>query len=155
MSQDNFYTKEECPQCHITFVAGYDKDKRRSCPSCQYSFISGQRLNHGNGCSICNIRYRGDNNVYFREGCPALMSSGKFITYYNSTHELTEAMRRLNGFRSSNQFRTFMLNNGDIFMNAERDYQLRNNTCSPNIACSEGWYDLWTKANGNWAKKFS
>ena len=84
-------------------------------------------------------------------GCPALMADGRFITYYNSTNELTDAMMKLNGFKSSNEFRTFMQNNGNLFMNAERNYILKESTCAPKIACSQGWYDLWMKDDGNWA----
>ena len=95
-------------------------------------------------------KYRGGNNVYFRDGCPALMSDGHFITDYNSTNELTNAIQKLNGFKSANQFRTFMQANGDLFMATERQYQINKNTCSPNTACSEGWYNLWTKYDGSW-----
>ena len=96
-------------------------------------------------------QYNGGNNVYFKNGCPALMNDGRFITNYNSSNELTETMRKMNGFKSSNQFRTFMQTNGDLFMAAERNYQVNKNTCAPTTACSEGWYDLWTKDGGNWA----
>ena len=95
-------------------------------------------------------RFTGGNNVYYKEGCPALMEDGRFITYYNSTNELTNAMQKLNNFRSANQFRTFMQNNGDLFMNIERRYQIAKNTCSPDTACSEGWYNLNTKYGGTW-----
>jgi hypothetical protein len=96
-------------------------------------------------------QYHGGNNVYFKDGCPALMADGRFITYYNSSNELTEKMRRMNGFQSSNQFRTFMQTNGDLFMATEREYQIKNNTCMPTTACSEGFYNLWTKDDGSWA----
>ena len=100
-------------------------------------------------------RPMGSNNVYYPDGCPALMSDGRFITYYNSSNELTETMRKMNGFRSENQFRTFMQTNGDLFMNAERDYLMKNNTCSPQTACSEGWYDLWTMKDGYWGNSYA
>lgn len=167
-TKNNLHTKEECPNCHSSFISGFDPHNQRLCPSCKTKFIAGQKIDHGKGCSICSGRYqrnslntgdqgfpsigfKGQNNVYYRDGCPALMSDGRFITYYNSTNELTEAMRKLNGFTSPNQFRTFMQNNGDLFMNSERDYITKENTCSPKIACSEGWYDLWTKYGGDWA----
>lgn len=100
-------------------------------------------------------QFTGTNNVYFPDGCPALMSDGRFITYYNSTNELTEIMKKQNGFRSENQFRTFMQSHGDLFMNAERDFQIKNNTCSPATACSEGWHDLWTLKDGYWANSYA
>ena len=96
-------------------------------------------------------KYHGSNNVYFKDGCPALMADGRFITYYNSSNELTETMRKTNGFQSANQFRTFMQTNGDLFMATEREFQVKNNTCMPTVACSEGYYDLWTNNDGSWA----
>lgn len=136
---NNLYTKEECPICHFVFISGFDSEGVSQCPSCKKKFVSNQKLN------------KGANNVYSKDGCPALMSDGRFITYHNSTNELTETMRKLNGIKSPNEFRTFMQNNGDKFMNAERNYIVKENTCSPATACSEGWYNLWTKNDGNWA----
>ena len=149
--RNNLHSKEECPQCHFVFVSGFDEQNVRTCPSCKSRFVSGQKMDHGQGCSICSSRHRGSNNVYYKDGCPAIMSDGRFITYYNSTNELTEAMRKMNGFSSANQFRNFMQNNGDLFMNSERNHVIKENTCSPTIACSEGWYNLWAKNGGNWA----
>lgn len=102
-----------------------------------------------------NSRSLGGNNVYYPDGCPALMDDGRFITYFGSTNELTETMQKMNGFRSANQFRTFMQNNGQKFMDAERTYQRDTNTCSPQTACSEGWYDLWTIKDGYWGNDYS
>ena len=137
-NNNNLHTMEHCPLCRYSFIAGYDTENLRKCPSCDQQFIS-------------SAKTRGANNVYYRDGCPALMNDARFITYYNSTNELTETMRKLNHIRSPNEFRTFMQNNADLFMNAERTYLERENTCSPTTACSEGWYNLWTKNRGNWA----
>lgn len=100
---------------------------------------------------MSNSRYRGSNNVYYKDGCPALMNDGRFITYYNSTNELTNQIQKLNGFKSANQFRTFMQTNGSTIMATERLYQIRKNTCMPHVACSQGYYDLWTKYGDYWA----
>ena len=148
--QNNLHTREECPLCHFVFVAGYDPKGARNCPSCKQRYVAGQKPNHGSSCSVCANRNRGSNNVYYADGCPALMSDGRFITYHNSTNELTEAMRKLNGFTSPNEFRRFMQNNGRRFMDAERDYVVKANTCSPNTSCSEGWCKLWEKDRGSW-----
>jgi len=148
---NNLHTREECPACHFVFVSGFDANSIRQCPSCKHKFQSGQKIDHGSGCSICSNRYRGSNNIFYNDGCPAIMSDGRFLTYYNSTNELTESMRKLNGIMSPNEFRTFMQKNGDLFMKAERNHLLKENTCSPNTACSQGWYDLWNKNGGNWS----
>ncbi|AYV85305.1 MAG: hypothetical protein Satyrvirus10_6 [Satyrvirus sp.] len=153
---NNLHNKEECPNCHFIFVSGFSPDGKKKCPSCNHNFISGQKINHGSGCSICQNRNKdknisnGSNNVYYSDGCPALMSDGRFMTYHNSSNELTDAMRKLNGFKNSNEFRKFMQNNGNLFMNSEINHIKKQNTCSPNMACSEGWYKLWTKNNGKW-----
>lgn len=146
----DLYTKEECPHCHFTFTSGYNPDKELHCVSCNNKFIRGQKIDHGRGCSICSNRNYGSNNVYYKDGCPAIMSDGRFITYYNSTNELTESMRKLNGFMNPNQFRNFMQRNAHLFIQAERDFLNKNNTCNPSTACSEGWYNLKAKNNGVW-----
>ena len=100
-------------------------------------------------------RHLGANNVYYRDGCPALMSDGRFITYYNSTNELTEEIRKVNGFSNTNVFRNFMQTNGDLLMASERKYIVNNNTCTPHSACSQGYYDLWANKGGYWACDYS
>ena len=129
MSTNTFKSNtEECPDCHFVFVTLDDPMAVRSCPSCRSRFMCGHKKIHKQGCSVCNFRYNGENNVYYKDGCPALMSDARFLTYYNSSNELTEAMRKMNGFRSANQFRTFMQTNGDLFRSTERNFLIKNNT---------------------------
>lgn len=135
---NSLHNREECPHCRNVFISGFNEDNIKKCPSCKQKFVT-------------KAANRGTNNVYYNDGCPALMSDGRFITYHNSTNELTESMRKLNGIRSPNQFRNFLQKNADLFMNAERNHITKENTCSPATACSQGWYDLWEKNNGNWA----
>lgn len=137
--QNSLYTKEVCPSCHSVFASGFSPTAVRNCPSCKHKFVSG------------NKKTSGTNNVYYKDGCPAIMSDGRFITNYNSTNELTEAMRKLNGFQCSNEFRIFMQKYGDKIMAAERNHIIKENTCSPQTACSEGWYKLWTQNGGDWS----
>ncbi len=125
MNSNSLYAREECPKCHYSFICGYSNDTARTCPSCQQQFMHGMSIDHGKNCAICRNRYHGANNVYYQDGCPALMSDGRFITDYNSSNELTEAMRQLNGFVSPNEFRQFMQENGDQFMNADRERAFR------------------------------
>jgi hypothetical protein len=146
---NSLYSREECPHCHYTFVAGFDKSNIRTCPSCHLAFKSGDKPTHL-GCSICENRKRGANNIHYNAGCPALMSDGRFITYYGSTNELTEAISKLNGFDNSNKFREFMLANGDRFIKAERDHIQKEYTCNPNTGCSEGWVKNYVKNKGKW-----
>lgn len=143
----NLHNREECPRCKHVFIRGFGTDSEVKCPSCAQKFTAGQKIN--NNC--VNNDYSGSNNVYYKDGCPAIMSDGRFITNYGSTNELTETMRKLNGIKSPNEFRNFMQKNGDLFMDSERKYITEKNTCSPATACSQGWHDLWAKNNGNWA----
>lgn len=140
---NNLHTREECPHCHYVFICGYDNSNIRVCPSCKSKYAPKPPAPILNKCN-------GSNNVYFKDGCPAIMSDGRFITYYNSTNELTEQIRKLNGIKSSNEFRLFLQKNADKLMDAERKFMQQQNTCSPATACSEGWYDLWTKKGGSW-----
>ena len=95
-------------------------------------------------------RYQGENNVYYKQGCPALMDDSRFITYYNSTNELTNEMQRLNHIQSSNKFRTFMQQHGVQIMNSERKFYHDKFSCTPKVACSQGYYDLWMMDGGDW-----
>lgn len=114
-----------------------------------------------NNCAVHNVinskkcpqksPYSGLNNIYFKDGCPALMSDGRFLTNYTSANELTEIIKRSNGFTNMNQFRNFMQNSADSIIDVERQLKLKENTCSTNIACSEGWYNLWSILNGKWS----
>lgn len=133
------YVNQQCPNCNYNFMAGFTNNNIQACPKCKKKF------------SLMSGNFSGTNNVYYSDGCPALMSDGRFITYYGSTNELTQAMQKMNGITSSNKFRNFLQQNGDNIINAERNYALRENTCNPSIACSEGWYDLWNKNEGNWS----
>jgi hypothetical protein len=142
--------KMTCPECNMVFVNHGDPFSVRQCTNCLKNFYPGQMIPPKN-CKSCNLKYTGGNNVYYKDNCPAIMQDGRFITYYNSSNELTETLRKMNGFNSANQFRNFMQNNGDLFMATERQFLTDKNTCSPTTACSEGYYDLWTKMNGYWA----
>lgn len=150
MNNNILQRREECPSCHYTFIVGYTDTNTYRCPSCRNKFIAGQQLDHGLGCSVCTQRYHGDNNVYHHDGAPALMSDGRFLTNYNSTNELTESIRKLNGIMSPNEFRIFMQQHGNELLNAERDYLLKKNTSQPAVSCSEGWNKFWNINGGNW-----
>ncbi len=135
------------------FVAGFDKSDLTQCPGCK------NKIRITNNTIKNKTPTNANNNIKInlplqqnKTECPALMSDGRFLTYHNSTNELTEAIRKLNGFTSSNQFRNFMQNNADLFMNAERNQLLKENSCRPKTACSEGWYKLWTQNNGDWSQ---
>jgi len=95
-------------------------------------------------------KYPGSSNIYFKDGCPALMNDGRFLTNFHSANEITEEMKRANGIANPNNFRSFMQANGQKFMDAERTYLMNHFTCTPKTACSEGWYNLWTANEGNW-----
>lgn len=144
MSQfmNSLQNKLECPMCHFVFIVGFDPETVKNCPSCKQRFNLGQTIDHGAGCSICLNRFKGSSNVYYKDGCPAIMSDGRFVTYQNSANELTEAMRKLNGFKNSNEFRNFMQNNGTQFMELERNHIQQESTCNPKSGCSDGWLEL-------------
>ena len=141
------HTRAVCPDCHFGFISGFDPENKRVCPKCKRVFVSDPQ-------NIFNCtQYQGCNNAFYKDGCPALMSDGRFITYHNSSNELTENMRKVNNFKNPNEFRRYMQNNGDLFRTAERDFIEKQNSCYPTKACSQGWYDLWSTHNGNWANK--
>jgi hypothetical protein len=79
---------------------------------------------------------------------PPFMDDGRFLTYFNSSNELTEAMRKAHGFQSENEFRTFLQRHGQEILDGEKQYQLNTNSCGmSNNACSQGYADM-LKYNG-------
>jgi hypothetical protein len=89
------------------------------------------------------LESEGANPVY--PNCPAIMSDGRHITYYNSTNELTRRIQELNNIKSSNAFREYLQSNAENIMNNERKYIEHRFSCVPNIACSEGYYYVNTR----------
>ena len=140
---NKLYSRIQCPECELVFIGGFDPTGQRECPSCHLKFVDNSDHNKRSSCQS-----NGADNLYFKDHCPAIMSDSRFITYYNSSKELTEAVRKANGNLTPNQFREFMQRHGNEFINAERKYLHMENTCRPKIACSQGWLDLlnrkWT-----------
>lgn len=134
--------KAKCPTCYRISPCERDAQGNRVCPRCSSRFL------YRPG------RYTGENNTFFRDGCPALMSDGRFITSYTPSNELTENIRHINGIENTNQFREFLQTNGNRLMNKEREYLWESNTCAPKTACSEGWYDLWMNKGGYWGNEY-
>lgn len=123
---------EICPRCGFKLILKQALEII-TCPTCHNSYRS-KNHNKKENLSGCN-------NIY-KNNCPALMSDGRFATYYNSTNSLTDALMKANGFNDSNKFREYLQNNAINFMNSERKLLHENNSCYPNITCSESWYEL-------------
>jgi len=90
------------------------------------------------------------NNVYYDDGCPALMEDGRFITNWRPSNEITEEIGTWNNIGNSNQLRLFLQTNGTNLLKKQNSYLTQNNSCQSKTACSEGYYDLWMKGQGNW-----
>ena len=71
-------------------------------------------------------------NRYWSNGCPALMHDGRFITNYVKNNIVDQVVRNLNNINSSTDYRLFLQQNGDIIINKEREYIIKNNTCNIN-----------------------
>lgn len=125
---NNLINEEKCPVCKKIFITGYNPDKMRTCPSCERKFLS-----------PVSSQGHGANNIHFREGCPALMSDGRFLTNYLSSNELTEKDKKSKGIKNHNQYRQYMTQNGDKMLDAERRNLMKYNTCNPTLCGCEGW----------------
>lgn len=87
---------------------------------------------------------RRDNDYYSQK--PPRMSDGRFLTYHGSSSELTDAIRKANGFESENEFRTYLQNNADPYMKLEKQYHLQQNSPGmSNYACSDGYSQMLHK----------
>lgn len=128
---------DTCPSC------GIFAQNTELCPNCG-GFLKDLK-------QLKNIRMnQGANNQYWNNGCPALMSDGRFISNWRPSTEITNEIGMMNGLSNSNQLRLFMQENGLNLMKEQRAFLIQTNTCAPATACSQGFYDLWMNKNGAW-----
>lgn len=95
-------------------------------------------------------KYQGANNIYYADGCPAIMEDGRFISTWRPSSEITNEIGTFNNIRNSNALREFMQTNALNLMRENRAYLTQTNTCNPDTSCSEGYYNLWMKNHGQW-----
>ena len=76
-------------------------------------------------------------NRYYKFGCPALMSDGRFLTSYVDSDVLNQYIRHVNKLDSANDFRIFLQKNGDSIINRERAYLIKKNTCGVHGTCAK------------------
>lgn len=69
------------------------------------------------------------NNSYVNRDCPPLMSDGRLVTDYRPSCELHSSIRYHNGLFDSNQYRQFMVNNGNKLMEMNRRFYSNLNGC--------------------------
>lgn len=132
----NIYKKEECPSCKFSYMSGFNDKSYNRCPSCKIKYP--------------NNNYSGTNNIHYKEGCPALMSDGRFMTNYISSNEITNKLAELNNIKGSKNIRDFIQSNGTKLIDLERKKLLLNNSCKPKISCSNGWNEFQNKYCKNW-----
>jgi hypothetical protein len=77
----------------------------------------------------------GMDNIYWKQGCPALMSDGRLLTNYNRGRIIDQSIKTINKIESAQEYKYFLQNNGENIINNERDYINKKTTCSPNNAC--------------------
>lgn len=69
-------------------------------------------------------------NRYFANGCPPLMSDGRFITNYTNNSVMNQYVRNMNNLNSTHDYRVFIQENAETIMNNERKFNEDNNMCS-------------------------
>lgn len=74
-------------------------------------------------------------NRYFKNGCPPLMSDGRFITNYTESRIFEQFIRNVNKIDSAQDYKKFLQENSETIINRERDYHQKNNACDVNGNC--------------------
>jgi hypothetical protein len=74
-------------------------------------------------------------NRYFANGCPPLMSDGRFITNHLRYNVFDQFIRNMNDIGSNHEYRHFLQNNANQILNKERKTLVENNTCNVNGKC--------------------
>jgi len=74
-------------------------------------------------------------NRYWSNGCPALMSDGRFLTNHIRFNVFDQFVRNLNEIGSTHEYRNFLQTNGGDIIKLERESLIKNNTCEVNGRC--------------------
>ena len=74
-------------------------------------------------------------NRYWKEGCPPLMSDGRFVTSYVDSDIMVQFIRHVNDLKSSQDFKNFMIKNAGEIMEKERSFLTEKNTCEVDGKC--------------------
>jgi len=74
-------------------------------------------------------------NRYWSNGCPPLMSDGRFLTNHVRFNVVDQFIRNMNELPNNHEYRHFLQKNGDEILNKERQVLTKNNTCEVNGKC--------------------
>jgi len=69
-------------------------------------------------------------NRYFQNSCPALMQDARFITNYVESRIFEQNIRLTNNLKTAYDYKNFLQNNAEEIMRREKEYMIKNNTCS-------------------------
>lgn len=97
------------------------------------------------------MSHEGGDNIHYRNGSPALMSDGRFITDYRHPKEITDNLMKANHISDIHKLREFIRAHGDTFQYFEFMKHIPNQI-NHKTACSDGYNKLWTKYGGSWDK---
>ena len=86
-------------------------------------------------------------NRNFKEGCPPLMSDGRFVTSYVDSGVLVQFIRHVNEIGSAQDFKNFMQKNAVEIMNKERNFIVEKNTCDVNGKCGSDVVEGFSNSN--------
>ena len=71
-------------------------------------------------------------NRFWSYGCTM---DGRFLTNYTKYNVVDQFIKESNNINSAQEYRSFLQTHGDEFLNRERAYLIKNNTCSVNGKC--------------------
>ena len=65
----------------------------------------------------------------FYNECPAKMEDGRFLTDYRSSNTREQYIKQINGIVNTNDYRSFLIDNGEKILDAEWQYISSTNSC--------------------------
>ena len=74
-------------------------------------------------------------NRYYTYGCPAIMQDSRFITNYIRGRVFDQMIRQCNLIKSSQDYKLFLQQYGNLLITKEREQLLKNFTCNVNGQC--------------------
>jgi hypothetical protein len=74
-------------------------------------------------------------NRYYNYGCPPLMQDARFLTNYLPKRTYDQIIRSINNIDTSQNYKLFLQDNGNIILKTEFEKLIELNTCSQEPPC--------------------
>lgn len=72
---------------------------------------------------------------HWKQGCPALMSDGRFVTNYMDNDVFNQTIKKMNKIGNSHEYREFLQKNAETIIKRETESFLKKCSCNTEGKC--------------------